>query len=109
MGWKLTGADADVQEEYPVEDMAGVVGQMGYSDYVLFGKDGLPLAVGDEAHPAGSPIPAANRQHCMRTAWSGGRRPMMFTQTALKRISGMINPARSARSAACSARKTCKS
>ena len=45
MGWKLTGADADVQEEYPVEDMAGVVGQMGYCDYVLFGKDGLPLAV----------------------------------------------------------------
>ena len=25
--------------------MAGVVGQMGYVDYVLFGKDGLPLAV----------------------------------------------------------------
>ena len=45
MGWKLTGADADVQEEYPVEDMAGMAGQMGYCDYVLFGKDGLPLAV----------------------------------------------------------------
>src|SRR5699024_5109004 len=27
MGWKFTGADADVQEEYPVEGMAGVVGQ----------------------------------------------------------------------------------
>ena len=45
MGWKFTGADADVQEEYPVKDMAGIAGQMGYCDYVLFGKDGLPLAV----------------------------------------------------------------
>ena len=45
MGWKFDGADADVQEEYPVEGMAGIAGQMGYCDYVLFGKDGLPLAV----------------------------------------------------------------
>ena len=45
MGWKFTGADADVQEEYPVDGMAGVIGQKGYCDYVLFGKDGLPLAV----------------------------------------------------------------
>ncbi len=44
-GWKFSGPDADVQEEYAVEGMAGVVGQMGYCDYVLFGKDGLPLAV----------------------------------------------------------------
>lgn len=46
MGWKFTGVDADVQEEYPVEGMAGVVGQKGYCDYVLFGKDGLPLGCG---------------------------------------------------------------
>ena len=45
MGWKFTGADADVQEEYPVDGMAGVIGQKGYCDYVLFGKDGLSLAV----------------------------------------------------------------
>lgn len=45
MGWKFAGADADVQEEYPVEGMAGAIGQTGYCDYVLFGKDGLPLAV----------------------------------------------------------------
>ena len=37
VGWRFDGADADVQEEYPVESMAGVVGQMGYADYVLFG------------------------------------------------------------------------
>lgn len=27
MGWKFSGADADVQEEYPVEGMAGVLGR----------------------------------------------------------------------------------
>lgn len=45
MGWKFTGVDADVQEEYPVEGMACIIGQMGNVDYVLFGRDGLPLAV----------------------------------------------------------------
>lgn len=38
MGWKFTGTDADVQEEYPVDGMAGVLGQKGFCDYVLFGK-----------------------------------------------------------------------
>ncbi len=45
MGWKFDGADADVREEYEVNDMNGVLGQKGYADYVLFGRDGLPLAV----------------------------------------------------------------
>lgn len=44
-GWQFTGEKADVVEEYPVEDMAGIVGKKGFADYVLFGKDGLPLAV----------------------------------------------------------------
>ena len=30
MGWKFDGIDIDVQEEYPVQGMTGVVGQMGY-------------------------------------------------------------------------------
>ena len=45
MGWKFDGNDSDVSEEYEVNDMNGVLGQKGYADYVLFGKDGLPLAV----------------------------------------------------------------
>ena len=45
LGWKFEGSDADVWEEYEVDGMAGVLGQKGYVDYVLFGKDGLPLAV----------------------------------------------------------------
>ena len=47
MGWNFSGPDADVQEEYPVDDMGGVAGEKGFADYVLFGKDGLPLAVVD--------------------------------------------------------------
>ena len=45
LGWTFAGEDADVREEYPLEDMDGVPGQQGFADYVLFGKDGLPLAV----------------------------------------------------------------
>ncbi|MFR9255413.1 MAG: hypothetical protein ACLVJ6_07875 [Merdibacter sp.] len=35
MGWQ-SGPQADVWEEYEVEDMAGIPGQKGYVDYVLF-------------------------------------------------------------------------
>ena len=81
MGWKLTGADADVQEEYPVEDMAGMVGQMGYCDYVLFGKDGLPLAVVEAKRTSKDPNigrkQAALYADCLERKF--GRRPMMFT------------------------------
>lgn len=81
IGWKFTGADADVQEEYPVEGMAGVAGQMGYCDYVLFGKDGLPLAV-VEAKRASKDPNNGRRQavlyaDCLERKF--GRRPMMFT------------------------------
>ncbi len=81
MGWKFTGTDADVQEEYPVEGMAGVVGQTGYCDYVLFGKDGLPLAVVEAKRT--SKDPNAGRKQavlyadCLERKF--GRRPIMFT------------------------------
>lgn len=45
VGWKFDGPDTDAQEEYPVEGMAGMVGRTGYADYVLFSRDGLPLAL----------------------------------------------------------------
>ena len=44
-GWQFTGSDADVQEEYPVEGMTDVLGNERSVDYVLLGKDGLPLTV----------------------------------------------------------------
>ena len=81
MGWKFDGTDADVQEEYPVQGMAGVVGQMGYCDYVLFGKDGLPLAV-IEAKRTSKDSNIGRKQavlyaDCLERKF--GRRPMMFT------------------------------
>ena len=80
MGWKFDGVDADVQEEYPVENMAGVVGQKGFVDYVLFGKDGLPLAV-VEAKRASKDANDGWRQavlyaDCLERKFS--RRPMIF-------------------------------
>jgi len=81
MGWKFSGADADVQEEYEVEGMAGVIGQLGYADYVLFGKDGLPLAVVEAKRTSKDPNigrkQAVLYADCLERKF--GRRPMMFT------------------------------
>ena len=81
MGWKLTGPDADVQEEYPVEGMAGVAGQQGFCDYVLFGKDGLPLAVVEAKRTSKDPNTGRKQASlyadCLERKF--GRRPMMFT------------------------------
>lgn len=81
VGWKFTGPDADVQEEYPAEGMAGAVGQMGYCDYVLFGKDGLPLAVVEAKRTSKDPNTgwkqAVLYAECLERKF--GRRPMMFT------------------------------
>lgn len=86
MGWKFTGADADVQEEYPVDDMAGVIGQKGYADYVLFDKNGLPLAV-VEAKRTGKDPNIGRKQavlyaDCLERRF--GRRPMMFTSNGFE-------------------------
>lgn len=81
MGWKFTGVDADVQEEYPVEGMAGIIGQMGYVDYVLFGRDGLPLAVIEAKRSSKDPNigrkQAVLYADCLERKF--GRRPVMFT------------------------------
>lgn len=81
MGWKFTGVDADVQEEYEVEGMAGVVGQLGYCDYVLFGKDGMPLAVVEAKRSSKDPNigrkQAVLYADCLERKF--GRRPIMFT------------------------------
>ena len=81
MGWKFTGVDADVQEEYEVEGMAGVVGQLGYCDYVLFGKDGMPLAVVEAKRSSKDPNIGRKQAilyaDCLERKF--GRRPMMFT------------------------------
>ena len=111
MGWKFTGADADVQEEYEVEGMAGVVGQLGYVDYVLFGKDGLPLAVVEAKRTSKDPNigrkQAVLYADCLERKF--GRRPMMFTTNGFETYFWDDQPARRERSAAFSARMICRS
>lgn len=80
MGWRFDGTDADVQEEYQVDDMAGVSGQKGFVDYVLFGKDGLPLAVVEAKRTSKDPNngweQAVLYADCLERKF--GRRPMIF-------------------------------
>lgn len=79
-GWKLEGVDADVQVEYEVDGMAGKAGQKGYADYVLFGKDGLPLAVVEAKRASKDPNngwkQAVLYADCLERKF--GRRPMIF-------------------------------
>lgn len=81
LGWKFDGSDADVWEEYEVEGMTGVHGQKGYVDYVLFGKDGLPLAVIEAKRTSKDPNVGRKQAllyaDCLQKKF--GRRPMMFT------------------------------
>lgn len=78
LGWDF---DDDVKEEFEVENMNGKLGQMGYADYVLFGKDGLPLAIIEAKRT--SKDPNIGRQQVLLYAKAleerYGRRPMMFT------------------------------
>lgn len=105
LGWQFTGTQSDVWEEYEVEGMAGHPGQKGYVDYVLFGKDGLPLAVIEAKRTSKDPNigrkQAVLYADCLERKF--GRRPMMFTangfetyfwddQTApQRRVSGFFN------------------
>lgn len=86
IGWKFDSADADVREEYEVTDMNGVQGQKGYADYVLFGRDGLPLAVIEAKRTSKDPNSgrkqAALYADCLERKF--GRRPMMFTSNGFE-------------------------
>lgn len=81
MGWKFDGNDSDVWEEYEVNDMNGVPGKMGYVDYVLFGKDGIPLAVIEAKRSSKDPNNGRKQAmlyaDCLERKF--GKRPMMFT------------------------------
>jgi type I restriction enzyme R subunit len=86
MGWKLEGTDADVWEEYEVTDMNGVIGQKGYCDYVLFGRDGLPLAVIEAKRTSKEPNDGRKQvtlyAECLKKKF--GRKPMMFTSNGFE-------------------------
>lgn len=86
MGWKFGGTDADVWEEYEVTDMNGVIGQKGYCDYVLFGRDGLPLAVIEAKRTSKDPNNGRKQvtlyAECLKKKF--GRKPMMFTSNGFE-------------------------
>ena len=81
LGWKFEGEDADVWEEYQVDDMMGIPGQTGYADYVLFGKDGLPLAVIEAKRTSKDPNIGRKQAYlyadCLERKFK--RRPIMLT------------------------------
>ncbi len=78
MGWHLTGPAADVQIEYPLTMSDG---HPGYADYVLFGKDGLPLAVVEAKRTSKDPGIGRKQASLYADALEKkfARRPMMFT------------------------------
>ena len=86
MGWRFDGTDADVWEEYKVNDMNGVFGQKGYADYVLFGRDGLPLAVIEAKRTSKDPNNGRKQAvlyaDCLERKF--GRRPIMFTSNGFE-------------------------
>ncbi len=81
MGWNLSGDKQNVSLEYEVNDMAGRYGQKGYIDYVLWGRNGLPLAVVEAKRT--SKDANLGRQQAVLYADAlerkFGRRPFMFT------------------------------
>lgn len=80
---KLMDWDFDhfVKEEVEVDNMAGIAGQKGYVDYVLFGRDGVPLAVIEAKRTSKDPNVGKQQAKLYADALEQqyGRRPMMFT------------------------------
>lgn len=77
MGWTF---GEDVSEEYPVIGMPNNSGD-GFVDYVLWGKDGFPLAVIEAKRTSKDPNVGKEQAliyaNCLEKKF--GRRPMMFT------------------------------
>ena len=78
-GWNFDGRD--VVEEFPVQNMAGKAGQSGAADYVLFGKNGRPLAVVEAKRTSRDPKTGLRQAMLYANALEAqyGRRPMIFT------------------------------
>lgn len=78
LGWDF---ENDVKEEFPITNMEGNVGQSGRIDYVLFGKDGLPLAIVEAKRTSKDANIGRQQAFLYANALEEkyGRRPMMFT------------------------------
>ena len=81
LGWNFTGQGKDVQKEYKVKGMMGIPDQQGFVDYVLFGKDKLPLAVIEAKRTSKDPNVGRKQAvlyaDCLEKEF--GRRPLIFT------------------------------
>lgn len=80
---KLMDWDFDhfVGQEIEVDNIAGIAGQKGYVDYVLFGRDGAPLAVVEAKRTSKDPNVGKQQAKLYADALEKqyGVRPMMFT------------------------------
>lgn len=99
MNWELQGPAGDVSQEYEVEGMAGVPGQKGYADYVLWGRDGKPLAVVEAKKACKDPNTGRTQARlyadCLERRF--GQRPVMFTTNGFDTFSGTTRAAPSGR------------
>lgn len=100
LGWKFGD---DVHEEVELSGMPNDVGK-GYADYVLYGRDGLPLAVIEAKRTSKDPKIGAQQAtlyaDCLKKMT--GRRPMIFTTNGFetnlwdgfypeRRVSGILS------------------
>lgn len=80
-GWVFDGERRNVSEEFELNDMEGHPGQIGYADYVLFGRDGLPLAVIEAKRTSVDPNVGRNQARlyadCLERRFK--RRPVIYT------------------------------
>lgn len=80
---KLMDWDFDhfIKQEVEVDNMAGIAGQKGFVDYVLFGRDGAPLAVVEAKRTSKNPNVGKQQAKLYADALEKqyGVRPMMFT------------------------------
>ena len=83
-GWAL---DQERDREYPVSGMPNAEG-VGYADYVLWGADGLPLAVVEAKRTSKSPQvgqqQAALYADCLERQF--GRRPVIFLSNGYEHV-----------------------
>ena len=111
MGWKFSGADADVRKSTLLKVWQVCWGRWGMWIMCCSGKDGLPLAVVEAKRSSKDPNigrkQAVLYADCLERKF--GRRPMMFTTNGFETTSGTIRAARSVKLAAYSAKTICRS
>ena len=85
MGWNFD--KKEIVEEYAIDDMDNIKGKKGFIDYVLFGKDGLPLAVIEAKRSNKDPNTGRRQAVLYADALERKfkRRPMIFTTNGFEK------------------------